>query len=64
MVFQHHSPLTGGRRCTGAASRTGRDRGVRRRDLGCTQLLWIGIGSGLLALTWRAAVRRYSAVGN
>lgn len=29
-----------------------------------SQLLWIGIGSGLVALTWRAAVRRYSAVGN
>jgi ABC-2 type transport system permease protein len=29
-----------------------------------TQLLWTGIGTGLLALTWRAAVRRYSAVGN
>jgi ABC-2 type transport system permease protein len=28
------------------------------------QLLWIAVGSGLLALAWRAAVRRYSAVGN
>jgi ABC-2 type transport system permease protein len=28
------------------------------------QLLWIAIGSGLLALVWRAALRRYSAVGN
>jgi len=39
--------------------------GTRGLLLGlATQLLWIGVGSGLLALTWRAAVRRYSAVGN
>lgn len=29
-----------------------------------TQLMWAVVGAGLLALTWRAAVRRYSAVGN
>lgn len=28
------------------------------------QLLWIAIGSGLVALLWLPAVRRYSAVGN
>lgn len=28
------------------------------------QLLWIGIGVGLVALVWRFGVRRYSAVGN
>jgi ABC-2 type transport system permease protein len=28
------------------------------------QLLWTVVGAGLLALAWRAAVRRYSAVGN
>jgi ABC-2 type transport system permease protein len=39
--------------------------GTRTLLLGlATQLLWIGIGAGLLALVWRAAVRRYSAVGN
>lgn len=39
--------------------------GTRALLLGlATQLLWIGIGVGLLALVWRAAVRRYSAVGN
>ena len=41
------------------------DLGTRALLLGlATQLLWIGIGAGLLALAWRAAVRRYSAVGN
>jgi ABC-2 type transport system permease protein len=39
--------------------------GTRTLLLGlATQLLWIAIGSGLLALAWRSAVRRYSAVGN
>jgi ABC-2 type transport system permease protein len=39
--------------------------GTRTLLLGlATQLLWIGIGAGLLALVWRAAVRHYSAVGN
>jgi len=39
--------------------------GTRALLLGlATQLLWIGIGAGLLALVWRAAVRRYAAVGN
>jgi len=39
--------------------------GTRALLLGlATQLLWIGIGTGLLALVWRAAVRRYAAVGN
>ena len=39
--------------------------GTRALLLGlATQLLWIGIGAGLLALVWRAAVRRYGAVGN
>jgi ABC-2 type transport system permease protein len=39
--------------------------GTRALLLGlATQLLWIGIGVGLLALVWRAAVRRYAAVGN
>jgi ABC-2 type transport system permease protein len=28
------------------------------------QVLWIAIGSGIMALVWRASVRRYSAVGN
>lgn len=28
------------------------------------QLLWIAIWTGLLAVTWKAAVKRYSAVGN
>ena len=28
------------------------------------QVLWIAIGSGLVALLWRSSVRRYSAVGN
>jgi ABC-2 type transport system permease protein len=39
--------------------------GTRTLLLGlATQVLWIGIAAGLLALVWRAAVRRYSAVGN
>lgn len=29
-----------------------------------TQALWIGVGAGLVAVVWRFAVRRYSAVGN
>jgi ABC-2 type transport system permease protein len=41
------------------------DLGTRALLLGlATQLLWIGIGAGLLAVVWRAAVRRYTAVGN
>jgi ABC-2 type transport system permease protein len=41
------------------------DLGTRALLLGlATQLLWIGIGAGLLSVAWRAAVRRYSAVGN
>jgi ABC-2 type transport system permease protein len=28
------------------------------------QGLWIAVGAGVVALTWRFAVRRYSAVGN
>jgi ABC-2 type transport system permease protein len=39
--------------------------GTRGLLLGlATQLMWIGVGCALLALVWRAAVRRYSAVGN
>ena len=41
------------------------DLGTRTLLLGlATQVLWIAIGAGLLALVWRAAVRRYAAVGN
>jgi ABC-2 type transport system permease protein len=28
------------------------------------QALWVGVGTLLMAMTWRAAVKRYSAVGN
>jgi ABC-type uncharacterized transport system permease subunit len=28
------------------------------------QILWVAVGSGIVALVWRASVRRYSAVGN
>jgi ABC-2 type transport system permease protein len=39
--------------------------GTRALLLGLgAQLLWIGGAAGLLALVWRAAVRRYTAVGN
>jgi ABC-2 type transport system permease protein len=39
--------------------------GTRALLLGlATQVLWIAVGAGLLALVWRAAVRRYAAVGN
>lgn len=39
--------------------------GTRALLLGlATQLLWIGVAVGLLRLVWRAAVRRYAAVGN
>jgi ABC-2 type transport system permease protein len=41
------------------------DLGTRALLLGlATQMLWIAIGAGLLAVAWRAAVKRYSAVGN
>jgi ABC-2 type transport system permease protein len=39
--------------------------GTRALLLGlATQALWIAIAAGALALVWRSAVRRYSAVGN
>jgi ABC-2 type transport system permease protein len=41
------------------------DLGTRALLLGlATQVLWVAIGAGLLAVAWRAAVKRYSAVGN
>jgi ABC-2 type transport system permease protein len=41
------------------------DLGTRTLLLGlATQVLWVAIGAGLLAVAWRAAVKRYSAVGN
>jgi ABC-2 type transport system permease protein len=39
--------------------------GTRALLLGlATQLLWVLLAAGALALVWRSAVRRYSAVGN